>query len=108
MASPKIVQYYGTGRRKTATARVFLRPGSGKMRINGRDVDHFFTRETLRMIVRQPLRLIGQAEGFDVVASIAGGGTAGQAEALRHGLARALVASNPGWRGDLKRAGFLT
>ena len=108
MATTKIVQYYGTGRRKTATARVFLRPGTGNVVINGRELDHFFTRETLRMIVRQPLRLIGQAEGFDIVASIAGGGIAGQAEALRHGLARALVASNPNWRSDLKRAGFLT
>lgn len=108
MATKQLVQYYGTGRRKTATARVFLRPGSGKVNINGRELDHFFTRETLRMIVRQPLRLLGQADGFDIIASIAGGGIAGQAEALRHGLARALVASNPAWRTDLKRAGFLT
>ena len=83
MATTKIVQYYGTGRRKTATARVFLRPGTGNVVINGRELDHFFTRETLRMIVRQLLRLIGQAEGFDIVASIAGGGIAGQAEALQ-------------------------
>ena len=101
------VQYYATGRRKTAAARVFLRPGNGKLSINARPLNDFFKRETLQMIVMQPLRLLEQAEGFDLYVTVKGGGMAGQAEAIRHGLARALCSANKDWRTTLKRAGYL-
>lgn len=101
------VQYYATGRRKTASARVFLRPGTGKININARELDTYFERPTLRMVVRQPLQLIGAADRYDMFVTAAGGGKSGQAEAIRMGLARALCAANPTDRTELKRAGFL-
>jgi len=108
MRSQATVQYYATGRRKTAAARVFLRPGTGRLTINARTLDGFFPRETLRMKVMQPLALVGQAGDFDLLVTVAGGGMTGQAEAIRHGIARALCAANPAHRGVLKRAGYLT
>jgi small subunit ribosomal protein S9 len=99
---------YGTGRRKTSAARVFLRPGSGKITVNGRTLDQFFGRETARMIVRQPLETTGMAERVDAQVTVAGGGTTGQAGAIRHGIARALVEYDEALRSPLRRAGFLT
>ena len=102
------VQYYGTGRRKTSTARVFLRPGSGAISVNYRTFEAFFPTEALRTDVKQPLMLTETADKFDVLATIAGGGIAGQAGALRLGIARALVEYNIELRQRLKKAGFLT
>jgi small subunit ribosomal protein S9 len=102
------LSYYGTGRRKTAAARVFLRPGSGGVTVNDRTLDHFFPNDVLRMIVKQPLLLTETAEKFDVTASVEGGGAAGQAGAIRHGIARALLAYNAELRDRLKAAGLLT
>ena len=102
------IQYYGTGRRKTSSARVFLRPGTGTMTINGRGMDEFFTRETLKMLVRQPLQLTETIDKFDIVASVEGGGGTGQAGALRHGISRALLEFDGELRERLKGAGFLT
>jgi small subunit ribosomal protein S9 len=99
---------YGTGRRKTATARVFLRPGSGEMSVNGRTLEDYFHNPTLRMIVKQPLFVTETAEKYDLVATVSGGGNTGQAGAVRHGIARALVESDPELRDRLKAAGFLT
>jgi len=104
----KLVQYYGTGRRKTATARVFLRPGNGRIFINKREVDSYFPRATLRMDLRQPLALTENGEAFDLYVTVRGGGQAGQAGAVRLGIARALLEVNPDYRGALKAAGFLT
>jgi small subunit ribosomal protein S9 len=101
------VQYYATGRRKTAAARVFLRPGTGKIVIGGRDLDTYFERPTHRMVVRQALVLLGQADKYDMFVTAAGGGKTGQAEAIRMGISRALCAVNPADRTELKRAGFL-
>jgi len=100
--------YYGTGRRKTATARVFLRPGSGEITVNDRSLDHFFPNDVLKMIVKQPLLLSETAEKFDAQVSVLGGGSTGQAGAIRHGIARALVEYNNELRPKLKSAGFLT
>lgn len=100
--------YYGTGRRKTSTARVFLRPGSGSITINRRSIDTFFGRETARMIVRQPLNLSELGEKFDVTVTVKGGGTTGQAGAIRHGITRALLQYDEGLRTTLRRAGFVT
>jgi small subunit ribosomal protein S9 len=102
------LQYYGTGRRKTATARVFLRPGSGRMTVNGRDLEDYFHSPTLRMIVRQPMLLTDTAERFDIQATVSGGGNSGQAGAVRHGIARALVGYNGELRERLKSSGLLT
>ena len=102
------IEYYGTGRRKTSTARVFLRPGSGKLEINGRDIEHYFSRDTLKMVVKQPLALTETAEKFDVTATVEGGGGTGQAGAVRHGISRALLEFNGELRERLKAAGFLT
>ena len=102
------IEYYGTGRRKTSTARVFLRPGEGKMVVNDRDLDDYFARETLKMVVKQPFAVTETAEKFDVHATVEGGGGSGQAGALRHGIARALLEFNGELRGKLKDAGFLT
>ena len=102
------VQYYGTGRRKTSTARVFLRPGTGSVTINRRAFEEFFKTEALRLQIRTPLVLTETADKFDVLATIAGGGIAGQAGALRLGIARALVEYNVELRQRLKKAGFLT
>ena len=102
------IQYYGTGRRKTATARVSLRPGTGSVKVNGRDLDAYFPSDVLRMVVRQPLVLTETAEKFDIVVNVDGGGFAGQAGAVRHGISRALLEFNGELRERLKAAGFLT
>nr|MCU0767259.1 30S ribosomal protein S9 [Gammaproteobacteria bacterium] len=99
---------YGTGRRKTATARVFVKLGRGNITINDRSLDHFFGRQTARMVVRQPLLVTQMAERLDVAVTVEGGGTTGQAGAIRHGIARALVEFDEGLRSPLRRAGFLT
>lgn len=100
--------FYGTGRRKTSIARVFLKPGKGKITINKRDIDDYFGLETLKVIVRQPLTLTETTDKFDVVATVKGGGTTGQAGALRHGIARALLTVDNDYRPALKKAGYLT
>ena len=102
------IQYYGTGRRKTASARVYLRPGTGDVRVNAKKFDEYFPNEILKMIIRQPLVMTETAEKFDILIRVSGGGPAGQAGALRHGIARALVSYNPELRSKLKEAGFLT
>jgi small subunit ribosomal protein S9 len=99
---------YGTGKRKNAIARVFLSPGEGKVNINGREFADYFPRETLRMIVEQPFDLIEARGKFDVQATVCGGGIAAQAEAMRHGISRALLNVDIEHRGTLKKAGFLT
>lgn len=101
-------QHYGTGRRKTSTARVFLVPGSGKITVNDRSLESNFPAESLRLVIRQPLVLTETAERFDVRATTTGGGISGQAGALRLGIARALVESNADFRSVLRKAGFLT
>ena len=101
-------QHYGTGRRKTATARVFLRPGTGAITINGGEFDKYFPNETLRMIIRQPLQLTEQVGKFDILVNVNGGGIAGQAGAVRHGITRALMEFNAELRKRLKKAGFVT
>jgi len=101
-------QNYGTGRRKTSTARVFLRPGSGQISINGKALDDYFGRQTSRMVVRQPLQLVEMAEKFDIVITVEGGGASGQAGAIRHGITRALLEYDENLRGDLRRAGYVT
>jgi small subunit ribosomal protein S9 len=100
--------YRGTGRRKTAVARVRLLAGDGKITVNGRDVEEYFTRQAYRAAVRAPLELLGAANRYDVVAKIEGGGPTGQADALRHGIARALAEESQEARGELKAAGLLT
>ena len=100
--------YYGTGRRKTSTARVYLRPGTGSITVNTRDLDKFFGRKTARMIVRQPLEMTNLTDKFDVTVSVTGGGTTGQAGAIRHGLTRALLSYDESLRQPLRRAGFVT
>lgn len=102
------IQYYGTGRRKTAVARVYLRPGSGKIIVNRRDLDEFFPNQVLKMVIRQPLLLTETAEKFDLLVNVRGGGSSGQAGAIRHGITRALVEYNPELRPRLKAAGLLT
>ena len=102
------VQYYGTGRRKTAAARVYLRPGAGEMKINGRGLDSYFPNEVLKMVIKQPLLLTETAERFDIVVTVTGGGSAGQAGAIRHGISRALLEYNGELRDRLKTAGLLT
>jgi small subunit ribosomal protein S9 len=99
---------YGTGRRKTAAARVFLRPGAGKVEVNGRSLDDYFPNEVLKMVIKQPLLLTETAEKFDIVATVEGGGSAGQAGAIRHGISRALLEYNLELRDRLKTAGLLT
>lgn len=101
-------QYYGTGRRKTSSARVFLANGSGNVTVNNRTLDQYFGREVARMIVRQPLELVDGVEKFDLKITVAGGGSFGQAGAIRHGIARALLQYDENLRGDLRKAGFLT
>ncbi|MCU0760410.1 MAG: 30S ribosomal protein S9 [Steroidobacteraceae bacterium] len=102
------VTNYGTGRRKTATARVFLKPGTGKITVNERSLDEFFGRETGRMIVRQPLELTQLVNRFDVEATVSGGGITGQAGAIRHGITRALIEFDETLRRPLRVAGFVT
>ncbi len=100
--------FYGTGRRKSSVARVRLLPGSGSITINGRDIDDYFGLETLKLIVRQPLELTETTSKFDVVVNVNGGGVTGQAGAIRHGIARALVESDQAMKPILKKAGFIT
>jgi small subunit ribosomal protein S9 len=99
---------YGTGRRKTSAARVFLNRGNGDITVNGRPLDEFFGRETARMVVRQPLVVTEMADKVDISVTVTGGGTTGQAGAIRHGIARALVEHDEAMRSTLRRAGFLT
>ena len=101
-------QYYGTGRRKSSTARVFMKAGSGKIDVNGMDVDKYFGRETSRMILRQPLALTDNLESFDFYVTVKGGGDSGQAGAIRLGISRALLKYDEGLRSELKKEGFLT
>lgn len=107
MASKQLVQFCATGRRKTASARIFLRPGTGKVTINKRDAGEYVHRAVLEMVVRQPM-VVTQQPDWDVIVNVRGGGKSGQAQAIRMGLARALVMSNPALRAELKKAGFLT
>jgi small subunit ribosomal protein S9 len=107
-AAKKIPTDYGTGRRKTATARVYLTSGTGKITVNDRPLDEFFGRETGRMIVRQPLELVQVSERFDIAAHVSGGGITGQAGAIRHGIARALMEHDESYRQPLRAAGFVT
>ena len=100
--------FYGTGRRKSSVARVRLLPGTGKVTINGRDIDEYFGLETLKTICRQPLALIGAEGKYDMIVSVNGGGVTGQAGAIRHGVARALLEADETLRPELKKAGFLT
>ncbi|TGN38130.1 30S ribosomal protein S9 [Marinobacter confluentis] len=103
-----VAQNYGTGRRKTSTARVFIKPGSGNISINGRSIDQFFGRDTLRMIVRQPLVVADSADRFDINITVKGGGSSGQAGAIRHGLTRALMDYDETLRPALREAGYVT
>ena len=102
------IQYYGTGRRKTSTARVYLRPGAGEVQVNRKPFDRYFPNETLRMIIRQPLQLTETANKFDLIINVTGGGPAGQAGAIRHGITRALLDYNADLRPTLKHAGLIT
>jgi small subunit ribosomal protein S9 len=102
------VRYYGTGRRKTSVARVYLVPGTGKFTINGRDIDEYLDLDTLKVTVRQPLEATDTADKFDAIVTVKGGGATGQAGAIRHGIARALLEADPEYRAVLKKAGFLT
>ena len=102
------IQYYGTGRRKTSTARVYLRAGAGDFQINRKAFDQYFPNETLRMIIRQPLQLTETVSKFDVLINVRGGGPAGQAGAIRHGITRALLEYNADLRPALKQAGLIT
>lgn len=102
------IQYYGTGRRKSSVARVRLVPGNGNVIINGKDMTEYFGKKTLEMIVMQPLELTETVGRFDVKVNATGGGTSGQAGAIRHGIARALLQADPEYRPALKRAGYLT
>jgi small subunit ribosomal protein S9 len=102
------IQYYGTGRRKTSTARVYLRPGTGEIKVNRKTFDTYFPNQALRMVIRQPLTLTDTANKFDIVVNVAGGGPAGQAGAVRHGITRALMEFNADLRPALKDAGLVT
>ena len=101
-------QYYGTGRRKSSSARVYLRSGNGAITINHKSIDEYFGRETSRMVVRQPLELTERVETFDIDVTVKGGGTTGQAGAIRHGLTRALIEYDETFRKPLRKAGFVT
>ncbi len=101
-------QYYGTGRRKSSTARVFIRNGSGSITVNARPLDEYFGRETARMVVRQPLQVAEMTENFDINVTVAGGGGSGQAGAIRHGITRALIEYDETLRSPLRRAGLVT
>ncbi|MBD3852118.1 MAG: 30S ribosomal protein S9 [Acidobacteria bacterium] len=102
------IQYYGTGRRKTSVARVYLRPGSGKIVVNRRDFDDYFPNQVLKMVIRQPLLVTETADKFDILVNVDGGGPSGQAGAIRHGISRALLEYNGELRPQLKAVGFLT
>ena len=101
-------RYYGTGRRKSSVARVYLVPGSGKITVNKRDIEEYFGLETLKLIIRQPLEVTGTTGKFDISINVCGGGTTGQAGAIRHGNSRALLESDSYFRPAIKKAGFLT
>ena len=101
-------QYYGTGRRKTSTARVYLRPGTGEIVVNKKGFDQYFPNQALRMVIRQPLQLTETTSKFDILVNVAGGGPAGQAGAVRHGITRALMEFNADLRPALKQAGLVT
>ena len=101
-------KFYGTGRRKSSVARVYIMPGTGKITINKRDIDAYFGLETLKVIVRQPLNATGNVDKFDVIVTVRGGGTTGQAGAIRHGISRALLKVDDEYRPTLKKEGFLT
>ena len=101
-------QYYGTGRRKSSTARVFIKAGSGKIVINQRSLEQYFGRPTARMVVRQPLELVEMTEKLDLYITVNGGGISGQASAIRHGITRALMQYDETLRGELRKAGFVT
>jgi small subunit ribosomal protein S9 len=101
-------QFYGTGRRKTSTARVFITAGSGSITVNDRPLDEYFGRPVARMVVRQPLELVGLVEKFDVNVTVSGGGSFGQAGAIRHGLTRALMEYDESLRSELRKAGYVT
>ncbi|MEK7990530.1 MAG: 30S ribosomal protein S9 [Thiotrichaceae bacterium] len=101
-------QFYGTGRRKSSSARVFVRPGGGKITVNGKTLEDYFGRKTARMIVRQPLDVSDMHDRFDVYVTVEGGGTTGQAGAIRHGLTRALIEYDESLRSPLRKAGFVT
>jgi len=101
-------QYYGTGRRKSSTARVFLRAGEGKIIVNSRPLDEYFGRETARMVVRQPLKIVDREDTFDIYVTVCGGGNTGQAGAIRHGITRALMVYDESFRAALRKAGFVT
>ena len=103
-----LARYYGTGRRKSSIARVYLLPGTGKITVNKRDIDDYFGPETLKLIIRQPLELTSLTGRYDVRVNVKGGGFTGQAGAIRHGIARALVEADGEFRQALKKAGFLT
>lgn len=103
-----VTQYYGTGRRKTSTARVFIESGSGNIVVNGRPLDEYFGREVSRMIVRQPLENVDMTDKFDVKVTVRGGGSFGQAGAIRHGLTRALMDYDEGLRGSLRKTDYVT
>jgi small subunit ribosomal protein S9 len=100
--------FYATGRRKSSSSRVFMKPGSGKITVNGKDLDVFFGRKTSRMIVREPFVALEKSDTFDVYATVKGGGSSGQAGAIRHGISRALLKSDELLRSQLRRKGFLT
>jgi len=106
MSNAKV--FYGTGRRKTSTARVYMRPGKGALVINGRSLDEYFGRPTSRMIVRQPLELVGAAGRFDIHVNVVGGGDTGQSGAIRHGITRALLSYDEALKPELRKAGFVT
>lgn len=101
-------QYYGTGRRKSSTARVFIKQGSGKLVINGRSLEQYFGRPTARMVVTQPLELLEVSDKFDIFVTVVGGGASGQAGAIRHGLTRALIEYDESFRPALRKAGYVT
>ena len=103
-----VEQNYGTGRRKSSSARVFLRPGSGNITVNGRSLEDYFGRETARMVVRQPLELVDMTDRFDIKITVSGGGNTGQARTIRHGITRALMHYYERLRRDLRRAGYVT
>ena len=100
--------YYATGRRKSSTARVFIKPGSGNLTINTRSIEDYFGRETSRMVVRQPLELVDMLDKFDIKVTVRGGGNNGQAGAIRHGISRALTAYDSELKSELRKAGFIT
>ena len=108
MAKKEMVQYLGTGRRKSSVARVFLRPGTGNIVVNGRSLDEYLPMETLRMVVKSPLELTNTLDQFDVLINVHGGGYTGQAGAMRHGITRALMEASADYRPVLKAAGFVT